>query len=165
MHIVSPEATSLDGRALLQSLNQIYCWQETTGPYETKLIERCEKACAVPIEEIILADLSTLVMQGIGLETLLKAALPIVELAPWIETGHYPGDLLISVIHGVDKTGGIDPNTIERLIGPTRKLLAMYREEKHFQDNQPENSKDEYWADDIIEELDQFLSVRSSNES
>lgn len=163
MHIVSPEATSLDDRELLQSLNQIYCWQEKTGPYETNLIEQCEKACAVPIEEIKLADLNTLIMQGIGLKTLLQIALPIVELAPWIETEYYSGDLLVSIIHVADKASEIESKNIERMGGPARKLLAILREEKRFHDNHPEIWKDDYWADDIIKDLEQFLSTWSLN--
>lgn len=163
IHIVSPESIGLSDDELLRSLNDIYGWQKTPEPYESNLIRQCEEACAIPIEEIKLCDLNTLVMQGIGLSVLLKIAIPIIEVAPWIETENYPGDLVVSLLVVDDEINALEPNYIKRIGASARRLLAISREEQQYHNNRPENWDEEFWAEGLIKDLEKYLSKWSLN--
>lgn len=163
VRIIPPEKITLSDGELLNSLNGIYGWNGSEEPFESNLIDQCEKACTVPVEEIRIADLNTLVMQGIGLKTLLQIAVPIVELTPWIDAENYGGDLVTSIVHVDDEVNNIDSNYIERMRNPVKKLLAIFRDEKRYHENHPEIWNCEYWANDIIKDLEQFLAKWSLN--
>ena len=146
-----------DKIVLSKSLNEIYGWKKSNGPYETGLIEQCEKACAVPIEELRISDLNTLVLQGIGLDTLAPIAIPIVEGAPWTETESFIGDLVMSLIHVAGDLSSIDKEYVPRVGAAALKLLSILHEEQSYDNQQAEEGDSDYWAGDIIEEIENFL--------
>jgi len=147
-----------DKTVLSKSLNQIYGWESSSSPYETGLIAQCEKACAVPIEELRITDLNTLVMQGIGLDTLAPIAIPIVENAPWTEAECYTGDLVMSLIHVANDLAPIDKEYVQRLGAAALRLLSILQEEQSYDRQQAEEGDSDYWAEDIIEEIENFLT-------
>jgi CDI immunity proteins len=163
VHIIPPEVTKLSDNELLKSLDQIHGWQGSNGPFETNLIEQCERACAGPLEELKLPDIHTLVGQGIGLETLLKITIPIVEAAPWIEADVYSGDLVTTLVQIDNSVHQVEPEYIKRLRMPVRKLLAIFREEKKYHYNHPEIYDRDYWADEFVVDMERFLTKWSLN--
>lgn len=65
---------------------------------ESGLIERVHRIRKKIIRDFDQSDIRICLTQGIGLYYLVPKALDILEIEPWVETDHYPGDLFKACI-------------------------------------------------------------------
>ena len=76
-------------------------WPDTTFP--TRLVERCHHYRRIPIKDLSIEQLRTLIGQNIGLPYIIPLALDILTENMLAEGGLYEGDLLNAVLTS-DKT-------------------------------------------------------------
>lgn len=62
------------------------------------LAKRCYELIQKPLSSLTVADWRVLIAQDIGLNFLMARALEVVEKDPLLETEHYRGDLLVSLL-------------------------------------------------------------------
>ncbi len=82
-------------RKSIEQLENDY-WADFDFP--TALVERCHKYRKIPIKNLTIEQIRTLISQNIGLEFLLPKALDVLKLNILAEGEYYPGDLLSAVL-------------------------------------------------------------------
>lgn len=62
------------------------------------MARRCYELINKPLSSLTVADWRVLIVQGIGLSFLVAPAVEVVEKTPLLETEHFRGDLLVSLL-------------------------------------------------------------------
>jgi hypothetical protein len=88
-------ATNLETRSIaeLERIN----WRGP-DPDASLLARRCYELIRKPLSNLTVADWRVLIAQDIGLNFLMVRAIEVVEKDPLLETEHYRGDLLVSML-------------------------------------------------------------------
>lgn len=80
------------------SINALMSWEDDPGPYQTGLIECCERACIKPLSQVTPSEAVALIRNNVALEHVVPHALSLLKKNPTVFGRNLDGDLFKAVL-------------------------------------------------------------------